>query len=395
MRLHRPSLTVGIAVGLLSVAAVGGTASAAMAFGWPWDHPTSLPQVSEIVTGSVSCSNVASLDGYGGNPGSLTLTYNGQSTTLPWPFELRDGAHGNIFRPPTYEQYRVQVTVPAGQKETTVHWTLACRDQSGSPSSTKEGDFTVARSALSRTICSYGGLLHPCTGPALADNLDKCAYALVNPYIGNAVTSWAKTIDANMHSSDLAKILTAAGKVNPFVGLAVACWPAAKGIVDAAPLPTPPPTTLPPLPPVSNQPLPHLSTAPAPGSGPSTQPRPPAQPAPSSPAAPPVNQPQPPTTPAQPPPAYFETVGGPTHTWTNYTNAGGYEGPTIASYTTVQIACKLQGFKVQDGNTWWYRIATSPWNDQYYASADAFYNNGQTSGSLRGTPWVDPNVPDC
>ncbi len=109
----------------------------------------------------------------------------------------------------------------------------------------------------------------------------------------------------------------------------------------------------------------------------------------------PGNPPQPPTTPPQPPPAFFETVGGPTHTWTNYTNAGGYEGPTIASYTTVQIACKLQGFKVQDGNTWWYRIAASPWNSQYYASADAFYNNGQTSGSLHGTPWVDPNVPDC
>ena len=27
--------------------------------------------------------------------------------------------------------------------------------------------------------------------------------------------------------------------------------------------------------------------------------------------------------------------------------------------------------------------------------ADAFYNNGQTSGSLRGTPFVDPAVPDC
>jgi hypothetical protein len=55
----------------------------------------------------------------------------------------------------------------------------------------------------------------------------------------------------------------------------------------------------------------------------------------------------------------------------------------------------VTGFRVANGNTWWYRIAQSPWNDNYYVSADAFYNNGQTSGSLAGTPWVDPAVPNC
>lgn len=102
----------------------------------------------------------------------------------------------------------------------------------------------------------------------------------------------------------------------------------------------------------------------------------------------------PPTSPPSPQ-TYAETVGGVSHTWTNYTNAGGTEGPSIAAYETVQIACKLTGFKVADGNTWWYRIAQSPWNDAYYVSADAFYNNGATSGSLSGTPWVDPAVPNC
>lgn len=92
---------------------------------------------------------------------------------------------------------------------------------------------------------------------------------------------------------------------------------------------------------------------------------------------------------------FSETTGGPTNTWTNYTNAGGSQGPTIASNTTVQIACKLTGFKVADGNTWWYQIASGPWNSAYYASADAFYNNGATSGSLHGTPFVDPAVPAC
>jgi hypothetical protein len=95
------------------------------------------------------------------------------------------------------------------------------------------------------------------------------------------------------------------------------------------------------------------------------------------------------------PVTYTETVGGVTHTWTNPANAGGTQGPSIATSQTVQIACKLQGFRVADGNTWWYRIASSPWNSAYYASADAFYNNGQTSGSLLGTPFVDGAVRDC
>src|SRR6266536_2252970 len=107
-----------------------------------------------------------------------------------------------------------------------------------------------------------------------------------------------------------------------------------------------------------------------------------------------------PTVPAASPPppgakTYAEAVGGPSHSWTNYSNAGGVEGPTIPAYTTVQVSCVVTGFKVADGNTAWYRIASSPWNNQYYVSADAFYNNGATSGSLRGTPFVDPAVRPC
>lgn len=67
----------------------------------------------------------------------------------------------------------------------------------------------------------------------------------------------------------------------------------------------------------------------------------------------------------------------------------------IPAFATVEISCRLTGFKVADGNTWWYRIPSSPWNNAYYVSADAFYNNGQTSGSLHGTPFVDPSVPGC
>ena len=99
----------------------------------------------------------------------------------------------------------------------------------------------------------------------------------------------------------------------------------------------------------------------------------------------------------QPPPAttYGETTGGAANTWTNYTNAGGAQGQTIPAYTTVQISCAIEGFRVADGNVWWYRIASSPWSNSYYVSADAFYNNGASSGSLLGTPFVDPAVPHC
>jgi hypothetical protein len=95
------------------------------------------------------------------------------------------------------------------------------------------------------------------------------------------------------------------------------------------------------------------------------------------------------------PPTYAETTGSVAHTWTDYANAGGIEGPEIASNQTVEIACWVSGFAVADGNTYWYQIASSPWNDAYYVSADAFYNNGETSGTLIGTPWVDPAVPNC
>jgi len=119
-----------------------------------------------------------------------------------------------------------------------------------------------------------------------------------------------------------------------------------------------------------------------------------APPPPPPPSTPPPAPPSP--NPPPPPPAtYGETTGGVANTWTNYTNAGGNAGPQIPSHATVQISCRLEGFRVADGNIWWYRIASSPWNNAYYVSADAFYNNGQTSGSLSGTPFVDQQVVHC
>jgi len=43
-----------------------------------------------------------------------------------------------------------------------------------------------------------------------------------------------------------------------------------------------------------------------------------------------------------------ETAGGTAHTWTDYTNAGGTQGPSINGNQTVQIACKIPGFQVSE-----------------------------------------------
>ncbi len=94
-------------------------------------------------------------------------------------------------------------------------------------------------------------------------------------------------------------------------------------------------------------------------------------------------------------PTVSETTGGVARTWTDYVHAGGTRGPDIAPNRAVGIVCRTNGFKVPDGNTWWYLIGSSPWNASFYVSADPFYNNGQTSGELRGTPFVDTSVPEC
>ncbi len=95
------------------------------------------------------------------------------------------------------------------------------------------------------------------------------------------------------------------------------------------------------------------------------------------------------------PTTYSEVPGGTANTWTDPSDAGGNEGPTIPANMTVQVVCRVSGFQVSDGNTWWYQIASSPWDGNFYASADAFYNDGRKSGSLAGTPFYDPAVPVC
>jgi hypothetical protein len=92
---------------------------------------------------------------------------------------------------------------------------------------------------------------------------------------------------------------------------------------------------------------------------------------------------------------HTEVPGGPASTWSDPCAAGGNGGPRIPAYRAIQVSCVVQGFRVADGNTWWYRVASPPWRGEYFVSADSFYNNGRASGSLQGTPFVDPEVPRC
>jgi serine/threonine protein kinase len=90
-----------------------------------------------------------------------------------------------------------------------------------------------------------------------------------------------------------------------------------------------------------------------------------------------------------------ETAGEAAATWSNYTTAGGTAGAEISSGETVQVTCKVVGLQETTGNAYWYKIASSPWNDAFYAPTNYFYNNGQTSGTLSSTTLVDSKVPDC
>jgi hypothetical protein len=102
-----------------------------------------------------------------------------------------------------------------------------------------------------------------------------------------------------------------------------------------------------------------------------------------------------PSTQAPPPPTYTEQQGHyGANTFTNYQNASGM-GPKVPAAAYVQISCKVYapsiGSASPDG--YWYRIASSPWNNQYYAVANTFMN---------GDPWGGPyahntdfNIPNC
>ena len=121
MRLHKASLIIGVVLALVVFGAMTLLAAPSSAFTWPWNR--SKPATTVTVSGSLSCSDVLSLDGYGGSARALTLKAGSRSETLTFPFKLRSGS---IFKPPTYQKYRFRVDIPQGKDSVELNWSLSC-----------------------------------------------------------------------------------------------------------------------------------------------------------------------------------------------------------------------------------------------------------------------------
>lgn len=82
------------------------------------------------------------------------------------------------------------------------------------------------------------------------------------------------------------------------------------------------------------------------------------------------------------------------NTFTNPFNASGM-GPKIPAAAWVQVSCKVYAPAIQSANPdgYWYRIASSPWNNAYYAVANTFMNGDPWGGPY--THNTDFKVPDC
>lgn len=61
----------------------------------------------------------------------------------------------------------------------------------------------------------------------------------------------------------------------------------------------------------------------------------------------------------------------------------------------MEVSCKVYDPYIATVNPdgYWYRIASSPWNNSYYAAANTFLNGDPPGGPYsRNTDW---NVPNC
>jgi len=81
-------------------------------------------------------------------------------------------------------------------------------------------------------------------------------------------------------------------------------------------------------------------------------------------------------------------------TFSDYHNASG-PGQHIARDVSVEVSCKVLDTTIAsvspDG--YWYRLASPPWNDGFYAAANTFYNGDPHDGPY--THNTDTSVPDC
>ena len=121
---------------------------------------------------------------------------------------------------------------------------------------------------------------------------------------------------------------------------------------------------------------------------------------PNTPAPPVTTTPPPPTSnPGTPPPAprtWAEQQGSlGANTFQNPNNASGI-GQKIAPYQWVEVSCKVHAPQITSANPdgYWYRIASAPWSNAYYAVANTFWN-GDIPGQKPYTHNTDFAVPNC
>jgi hypothetical protein len=159
-----------------------------------------------------------------------------------------------------------------------------------------------------------------------------------------------------------------------------------------APLPNPP-QPIPQIRPVDAQP--HSTPTLAPSQPATAQPQTASAPTPTPSQAP---VPAPSTSPAGPPPTpgpYPEQEGHHgSDTFQNYHNASGM-GPRVDPAQWVQVSCKVYDPTISSVNPggFWYKLASSPWSDAYYAPANTFMNGDPWGGPYSHN--TDMAVPDC
>ncbi len=70
-------------------------------------------------------------------------------------------------------------------------------------------------------------------------------------------------------------------------------------------------------------------------------------------------------------------------------------GPKVPFRQEVQVSCKVKAFSIDSigPEGYWYRIASPPWNNEYYSPAITFLNGDPVEGPY--THNVDREVPTC
>jgi hypothetical protein len=89
-----------------------------------------------------------------------------------------------------------------------------------------------------------------------------------------------------------------------------------------------------------------------------------------------------------------EELSTPVHTFRHHHSVSS-AGPTIAAGQRVLVSCKVYDPSIPSVKPggYWYRIASKPWNNHYYAPANTFLNGDPPNGPF--THPVDRRVRNC